>query len=104
MGDTNCPSRRKADFLKMNTTILVTLVTLSMAAIPRSREEIRDEAQEMREEIEEQRGGLVDHDDTQLKEKSERYSFYPLSRPSTPPCRPPTWRCGDECCEERSLS
>ena len=104
----------------MNTTILVTLVTLSMAAIPRSREvrddvfsviesdvsiteEIRDETEEMREEIEEQVGGLVDHDDVQLEERSERYSFYPLNRSSTPPCRPPTWRCGDECCEERSL-
>ena len=73
----------------MNTTILVTLVTLSMAAIPRSREvrddvfpviesdvsiteEIRDETEEMREEIEEQGGGLVDHDDAQLEERSER--------------------------------
>ena len=81
---TNSPSRRKADFLKMNTTILVTLVTLSMAAIPRSREvrddvfsviesdvsiteEIRDET----EEIEEQGGVLVDHDDAQLEERLE---------------------------------
>ena len=73
----------------MNTTILVTLVTLSMAAIPRSREvrddvfsaiesdvsiteEIRDETEEMREEIEEQGGGFVDHDDAQLEERSER--------------------------------
>ena len=76
----------------MNTTILVTLVTLTLAAIPRTREvrddvfsaiesdvsiteEIRDETEEKREEIEEQEEGLVDHDDAQLVERSERYSF-----------------------------
>ena len=87
----------------MNTTILVTLVTLSMAAISRTREvrddvfsviesdvsiteEIRDETEEMREEIEEQGGGLVDHDDAQLEW-------------ATPAC----WRFGTSCICERSF-